>query len=155
MDNQSWQENEIAQAYDAKFQMLEAARKEYEQAVISLLEEIQAALMTKQPRDALADGVDMEVSLKDSGGFTRQVLECGLSVGSDTSRIQVVSRLATPWVGTPGFLQLGVATTLDKKLKISSPETLRREAVEEGLWEQQPGTIRATEKAQIRAGLDP
>jgi len=137
MDNQSWQENEIAQAYDAKFQMLEAARKEYEQAVISLLDEIQVTLMTKQSRDALAEGVVLEVDLKDGFGFARQALECGLKVGSDSSRIQVVSRLATPWVNTPGLLQLGVATTLDRWIS-SSPETLRRAAEKEGLWDQEP-----------------
>jgi hypothetical protein len=134
MDERPWSQNEIAQAYDDKFQMLEAARIEYFSAIASLLDGIRDKLHEIRANASLPDGIALETERRDGAGFAQQTLECRLKVGDQPSRIQILCRLSTPWTGVPGFLQLGVGASLDDRLIASSCESLRRESKEDGFW---------------------
>lgn len=136
MDSYSWQENEIALAYDTKFQILEAARIEYEQSIIALLREVKKSVEAKYPLNDLPDEIDLEIQLKQEDGFARQVLALRLKVNESPARVWIVCRLSSPWGGQPGFLQLGVVVVLDDKLVPYSIEALLKRSHEEGLWDQ-------------------
>ncbi len=136
MDETSWLENEVAQAYDEKFQILEAARKQYGQGVRSLLEGIRTKLTTKHPADRVGNVVVVETTLQDNGDFGKIALVCELKTGDDISRVQVIARVSAPWGGKAGLLQLGVATTLDPRQIGSNVEDLREKAID---WNDEEG----------------
>ena len=72
MDNKSWQENEIAQAYDSKFHLLEAARREYEQSIKDLIRGLQEEMEVRRGNISLKDGVQLNIAQTDNNGFARQ-----------------------------------------------------------------------------------
>lgn len=132
MNNTHWKDNEVVLAYDSKFDLLESARKEYEQAVNSILEGIQNVLK-QYPLD-LADELNVEFIVRNNQGFARQYLECGLKAGDDESRIQIIIRVSTAWENEPGHLHLAVASMLGNKLTSLSIEKLQKRSREDELW---------------------
>ncbi|MGY6217584.1 hypothetical protein ACW73L_20700 [Methylolobus aquaticus] len=125
MANVSWSQNEVAQAYDEKLLLLEAARKEYEQSVFELIEALRSALEARRSAISLDEGMAFQIQARDFPEFACRTLECALKTDTDESRVQVVARMATPWGGRGGQLQLGVLARLDDKLVPWSVEDLR------------------------------
>lgn len=126
MPTLSWSQNEVVQAYEEKFLLLEAARKEYEQSVFDLIEELRSALEARQSAISLKEGMAWEVQIGEfPGEFARRSLECRLKTDADESHVQIVARMGTPWGGKVGKFQLGVVTKFDEKLTPWSLEELR------------------------------
>ena len=116
MANVSWSQNDVVQAYEEKFLLLEAARKEYEQSVFALIERLRLALEARRSAISLQEGMDLLIQVRDFPEFACRTLECALKTDTDESRVQVVARMATPWGGKAGQLELGVVARLDDKL---------------------------------------
>jgi hypothetical protein len=127
MNNQTWNENEIAQAYERNFHLLEAARKEYEQSAFSLLDEITAKLNEQIAATSFDEGLKVEVTTSDQE-FARRVVEWQLMTSDNFAPLRVLLRMATPWGGSPGCLQIAAAAYLDAKAVPQTLESLRTEA---------------------------
>jgi hypothetical protein len=131
--NLPWHEDEISQAYDSRFKLLEAAREHYERSVKNLLESIRSELELRRSSMPLGEGLELDFGWVESG-FARQALKCSLKEGDDASRLWVVTRMAAPWDGPAGRLQLGVAVDLDPKKTPRSVEDLRTRSRQEDWW---------------------
>ncbi len=116
MPNLPWSQNEVVQAYEEKFLLLEAARKEYEQSVFDLIEALSSALEARRSAISLEEGMTLSIQPRDFPEFACRTLECALKTDEDESRVQIVARMATPWRGKVGQLQLGVVARLDGQL---------------------------------------
>jgi hypothetical protein len=125
MTKKSWDQNEIVQAYEKNFTLLEAARKEYGEAVNALLAEIKVSLNELLSTSPLNDALRLNPRELDTD-FCRRVIEYQLLAEENIPLLSVLVRLATPWDGSTGCLQIAVTTDLDAKTFHSTEDSLKQ-----------------------------
>ena len=108
MTNPHWNQNEIVQAYEKNFPLLEEARKEYKKSASALLGDIAALLKDRQSELEMGTPFKVKFTELEGDGFAQGSILCEIHSEDDFCPLWIVLRLASPWGGTSGCLQVGV-----------------------------------------------
>jgi len=116
MSDTIWKDHDVVQAYDEQFFLLESARKEYDQAVVGVLEKVHEKLRNIVATDgAEVHDVQLFTEIASGPGFAQHLVRCGLKIADKPARVSVIGRIGTPWGGKTGCIEVGVETSFDPR----------------------------------------
>lgn len=123
MTESSWKDNEVAASYERNFALLEAARREYGEAISSFFDDLQKDLQLKELNEG--DWPLRVDFVREGQGFESLVRGTLRHVDISTG-LSVVVRAGAPFGSPPATLQLGAAYTPNGETVATSLESMRR-----------------------------
>jgi len=118
-------DNEVALSYERNFELLEAARREYGEAVVSLLVDVNERLRARLADLAFNPAPEVTTSITGEGFLSSLCLELW-SVGRPTG-LKVFVRPAKPWGGSPACTQVVAVFARNERLTSQTVDGLRRD----------------------------
>lgn len=119
----SWKDNEVAASYERNLALLEAARREYGEAVCSFFDGLQKNLKPQQLSD---EEPPLRVEFVREGEAFHALIRGDVRFGDVSTGLSVVVRAGAPYGGPPSTLQLGAAYLPNGETVATSLEAMRQ-----------------------------